>query len=422
MPTRNRGSLLRHSLASAVNQDFQDYEIIVSDNNSTDDTRTVADQFIASSRKIRYINPGRDLSMCDNWEYVLEHATGRYVLYLCDDDALAPNTLSYVHQLLDRLRMNVLVWRPGGYHHPDIPDPEVRGKFTYPYTSERLYRIASHPMIEALCRFDWGVNGIIPKMLNCAVSRDAIAACRERTGEFFVPPYPDFSAAAQLLSTDPSYYFIDLPLYVSGASVVSNAGIRFNRKQKHADYVSLFGRDLLAGVPYQMPYLVTSYFYATYLLFQKLYPQTFVADIDKRAYLETLFWELTQFEPYEDVSEEFKQLADYMRDFSGGDEMFERLWRAHDVAKRNGNAQPGSHGLVAQVKGLAWRSVSRYPRAFSFLARARGHKISEFSRKNVPSIGVAAQILSRHLDQYARSATTIEPTEVSSESFLKEWQ
>lgn len=422
MPTRNRGSLLRHSLASAVNQDFQDYEIIVSDNNSTDDTRTVSDQFIASSQKIRYINPGRDLSMCDNWEYVLEHATGRYVVYLCDDDALPPNTLSYLHQLLDRFRMEVLVWRPGGYHHPDIPDPEVRGKFTYPDTSGRLYRIASPPMIEALCRFDWSVNGVIPKMLNCAVSRDAIAACRERTGEFFVPPYPDFSAAGQLLSTNPSYHFIDLPLYVSGASVLSNAGIRFNRKQKHAAYASLFARDLLAGVPYQMPYLVTSYFYATYLLFQKLYPQTFVAEIDKRAYLETLFWELTHFEAYEDVSEEFKQLAHYMRDFAGGDEMFERLSREHDLAKQNGDAQTGSPGLVAQVKRLAWRSVGRYPRAFSLLARARGHKIGEFSRKNVPSIGAAAKILSRHLEQLAPPAERLEPIEVSSESFLKDWQ
>src|ERR1700694_3560771 len=99
MPTRNRASLLRSSLESAVDQKFQDYEIIVGDNNSTDDTRAVVEDFMKSSNKVRYVNPGRDLSMCDNWEYVLSQAGGLYVIYLCDDDALPSGSLLYIHDL-----------------------------------------------------------------------------------------------------------------------------------------------------------------------------------------------------------------------------------------------------------------------------------------------------------------------------------
>ncbi len=68
MPTRNRVSLLRSSLKTAIDQSFQDYEVVVCDNNSKDDTREVVETFISQSSRVRYINPQRDLSMCDNFE------------------------------------------------------------------------------------------------------------------------------------------------------------------------------------------------------------------------------------------------------------------------------------------------------------------------------------------------------------------
>jgi|GEM_PF-7098436 len=419
MPTRNRASLLRVSLPTAINQTFQDYEIIVADNNSTDDTKDIVEQLSKSSDKVKYINPGRDLSMCDNWEYVLRHAQGRYVIYLCDDDALTVDSLSYIHELLSRFEMKVLVWRSAGYNHPDVPH-KSRLSFSYNHTSGDVFEVQSKPLIDVLCRFDWSVNGIVPKMLNCAVEKDSIEACRARTGEFFVPPYPDFSAVGQLLSTNESYHFIDLPLYIAGASRLSNAGIIFDRKKKHDEYVSLFGRDLLAGVPYQMRYLVTSYFYATWLLFQRIYPESFTAEINKEEYLRALFAELVMFEDSEDVSEEFDQLAAYMREFSGSNEMFDGLWREHEQSKRNGNESSSKAGSVRQLKSRAWAFLAKNERVLSLAARARGHKILSSSHKNVPSIGAAANILSGYLTKQARPVNELQPIQVSSPHFLKE--
>ena len=63
MPTRNRGPLLRSSLETAINQTFSDYEIVVCDNNSTDDTREIVEAAQARSSRVKYINPYQDLSM-----------------------------------------------------------------------------------------------------------------------------------------------------------------------------------------------------------------------------------------------------------------------------------------------------------------------------------------------------------------------
>lgn len=423
MPTRNRATLLRSALKAAINQEFEDYEIVVCDNNSVDETRMVVEEFNGSADKIRYVNPGRDLSMCDNWEFVLNHARGDYLIYLCDDDALAPNSLSYIHELLAHFQSEVLVWRSASYYHPDIPDEKLRLEFSYEYGSGELFEVPSQPVIAALCRFDWSVNGIVPKMLNCAASRKALQLCRDRTGEFFVPPFPDFASVGQLLSTNRSYHFIDLPLYVSGASRVSNAGIFFDRKKKHDEYVSLFGRDLLAGVPYCMPYLVTSYFYATWLLFKRIYPETFVAEIDTEAYLKTLFTELVRFEDYEDVSEELDVLSTYMSDFSGSSEMFDRVWRDHEQAKRNGHDQSvATGGAMNRLKRMTWALAEKNPRVFNFMARARGHRVTSSTHRNVPSIEAAAKILAGCLARRARPARELKLTQVSSPDFLNERQ
>ena len=90
MPTRNRGELLRNSLQTALNQSFTDYEIVVCDNNSVDNTAQVVREL--AHPRLRYVKSEVSLSMPDNWEYAWGHARGEYIMYLCDDDAylLAP--------------------------------------------------------------------------------------------------------------------------------------------------------------------------------------------------------------------------------------------------------------------------------------------------------------------------------------------
>ena len=423
MPTRDRAALLEAALKTAVRQDFDDYEIVVSDNNSADETRAVVEDFARSCDKIKYVNPGRDLSMCDSWEYVLNEASGRFVLYLCDDDAFTPDTLPCVHDILTRFPINTLVWRYANYQHPDIPQ-DTRCMLTYREGSGKLFEVASRPVMDALCNFDASAYAIIPKMLNCVVSREAIDHCVARTGRFFIPPYPDFSSVGQLLSTNDAYHLIDFPLYISGASVVSNAGIVFNRKAKFDSYTSLYGEDMLDGVVYPMKYLTTPYFQATWRLFQRLYPETFTSEINLGSYLKALFAELTKYERYEDISAEFEQIAGYMRDYSGGDEMFDRLWREHRRAadQLSGNDHPSPLGRVKRgVKSV----LGKNERLLGLVQRARGvapPRSQTVSHPGVQSIIEAARILGSAVTARRRGLRVEQPASVTSSNFLQAYR
>lgn len=68
MPTCEREHLLRHALRSVLSrQTFEDYEVVVSDNHSTDDTEGVVREL--ADERVRYVRTEKRLSMLDNYEF-----------------------------------------------------------------------------------------------------------------------------------------------------------------------------------------------------------------------------------------------------------------------------------------------------------------------------------------------------------------
>src|SRR4051812_3222592 len=89
IPTRERAATLRYALRTCLDQTFDDYEVIVSDNFSSPATKAVVDE--AAAPRVRYFRTDRPLAMSDSWEFAVSHARGEYVLVIGDDDGLLPH-------------------------------------------------------------------------------------------------------------------------------------------------------------------------------------------------------------------------------------------------------------------------------------------------------------------------------------------
>ncbi len=100
LPTRNRAELLELSLDSVLRQSFKDFEIIVSDNNSSDETQKLVMSLAEKDSRIRYFRQDKDLPMGGNWNFCYSKASGEFFLLLGDDDAILPDILENVHQLI----------------------------------------------------------------------------------------------------------------------------------------------------------------------------------------------------------------------------------------------------------------------------------------------------------------------------------
>jgi len=88
IPTYNRSQLLIDTVQSVLDQTYQDFEIIIIDDASTDDTKSVAEQLIASDSRIRYYRQKENKRAPAARNLGLEMATGNYIQFLDSDDLL----------------------------------------------------------------------------------------------------------------------------------------------------------------------------------------------------------------------------------------------------------------------------------------------------------------------------------------------
>jgi glycosyltransferase involved in cell wall biosynthesis len=100
VPTCNGGAYVSEALASILGQAFQDYELLVVDDASTDDTLEIVGA-CTDPRLCVYRNASR-LGIPANWNECLRRARGEYVKFLFQDDVLFPRAIDSLVGALDR--------------------------------------------------------------------------------------------------------------------------------------------------------------------------------------------------------------------------------------------------------------------------------------------------------------------------------
>jgi len=105
--TNNRSATIKRSLISIQNQSFRDFEVVIVDNCSTDNTYYIIKNFFESelflSNPFHYIlknNQTRLSNKLENWNRPLHYATGKYIAMLEGDDIFLPNHLMIAYDVL----------------------------------------------------------------------------------------------------------------------------------------------------------------------------------------------------------------------------------------------------------------------------------------------------------------------------------
>jgi glycosyltransferase involved in cell wall biosynthesis len=96
MPVRNGGRFLVETLESLLSQTYQNFEIIISDNHSTDETKEICKSIIAKDGRIRYVMPSEPLSAFQNFEFVLSHANGPFFMWASHDDLRSADSIEHL--------------------------------------------------------------------------------------------------------------------------------------------------------------------------------------------------------------------------------------------------------------------------------------------------------------------------------------
>jgi glycosyltransferase involved in cell wall biosynthesis len=102
LPVFNGEKYLEDALISILKQTYIDFELIISDNCSTDHTQNICQKYAALDRRIRYYRNDRNLGAPMNYNHAVKLSRGKYFKWASHDDLLAPEYLLKCVSILDK--------------------------------------------------------------------------------------------------------------------------------------------------------------------------------------------------------------------------------------------------------------------------------------------------------------------------------
>lgn len=275
IPVRDRANMLRYALRSVLNQTFNDYEVVVSDNCSADNTPDVVKEFKDS--RVRYFRPDRRLPMHENYEFAFSKAEGEWVICLTSRFVMWRNALKVIANVIKEYKPEVINWPYGLYYTDTWLEPQRRNKMVlyHPYSSEVIERSADSALQKmfGLAHHDFDV----PQPGYTAYHRNVLRKVKKDYGSVFHLPVPDRTSCVAVLSSIDKFCTINMPLMLSGICAESNGASGLFPQGK--EVLKLFtdelkGCELLKYTPFKilLPIAGTT---ESFLRMKALYPDRF---------------------------------------------------------------------------------------------------------------------------------------------------
>lgn len=238
IPAKDRARYLYHTLRTCALQEYDNLEIIVSDDGSTDNTREVVEDAARKDPRIRYVAPTNGTGMLDNFEFALDQVKPGYVLALGADDGLLPHGIRGMCDVLHDTGQEMLCWPPPTYFYANTRMETAQmilhingGRLQ---TGQRL--IASRSFLERQARELSYVSDIESPMfyVKGVVSTKLVGRVRSRSpdGRFYACATPDGYSGIVLAGEVESYAFSGVPFSIHGVSP-SSAGVGYLANSEH---------------------------------------------------------------------------------------------------------------------------------------------------------------------------------------------
>ena len=243
IPTRERADTLFHTLRTVIEQDYENLEIIVSDNASIDNTEAIVRSF--SDPRVNYINTGQRLGMSENWEFALGHVTGDFLMYLGDDDGLLSNACSDIATILMNTNTKAIIWNKPNFNWPSnkITPNELNIKLNYD-----LVEMDSKILLKAVANGRTSY-GRLPVIYTGFVAVDKIVQIKNKTGRFFHSITPDVYSGIVLADALPSYLYSFRPFSINGGSGHSNGLATMTNDDRGKLFFSESGIEINEQIP-----------------------------------------------------------------------------------------------------------------------------------------------------------------------------
>ncbi len=112
LPTYNRAYILERTIESVINQQFQDWELLIVDDGSKDNTSEIVNTFMIHEKRINYLyqeNAERSAARNNG----ISQANGKFICFLDSDDQFEPNHLQSLFETINSNGQNTFIYITG---------------------------------------------------------------------------------------------------------------------------------------------------------------------------------------------------------------------------------------------------------------------------------------------------------------------
>ncbi|EER4033044.1 glycosyltransferase family 2 protein, partial [Escherichia coli] len=270
IPTRNRPQYLAR-VVELIASNTCESEVIVADNSDNDSLKDKLKKYTESGL-VKYYYTSENLSVVDNFEKALEKVTGKYIIFLGDDDGIGPQIENIAHWMDDNH-----VDAAFSYSDKFLVNyywPGVKSKFFDDKYSSRIFISKFDGSVQFIDSISarsevrdapgTGLNNL-PRIYHGLVSFNLIAKIKAK-GNLFGGISPDIFSAYQIATEAKKIAKINYPFVIPGGCKESTAGQRAaksdNGSLAETEHTARFGNSLVwdSRIPqYYSPYNVWAY-------------------------------------------------------------------------------------------------------------------------------------------------------------------
>ena len=273
IPQKDRAEYIGWTLRTCMIQDYPNFEIIVSDDCSEDNSVEVISKLAEQDKRIKLFAHKEHLGMRDNFEFALSQVKPGYVIALGGDDGLVPGCIWQMYKILKETGRQLLTWAPAGFHYPKDPG-DKNLLYVKRRKNDAVRFIKSEDFLNKLAKtFHYQIDECPMFYMKGVASTELVEKVKSRTSDgcFYYCPTPDGFSGVVLAGEVEDFAYTDMPLSITGDTVKSQGKnymradkkSRFESQQFFNDNIRRTMHKELASQPYSP---LTTLMTADYLL------------------------------------------------------------------------------------------------------------------------------------------------------------
>lgn len=252
IPTRNRLEYLKFAVASVLKQNYNDWEVLISDNASEDDISGYVQTL--NDPRIKYSRSEKFLTITESWNRSLDMSSGDYVIMLGDDDILLKGYFEITDKLIaDYNNPDLIYTNSYLFAYPNVIPNFPKGLFQTFGALNSMPKQDSPfwldlPSRVAIVRETLKFGSLYSTNMQHALIRRSLVETIKRENKFFHSPYPDVYAMSALFIEAEKVLIYPQEIVVVGVTPKSHGYYIFNSKQKEAvDFLNI--NNEIASIP-----------------------------------------------------------------------------------------------------------------------------------------------------------------------------